>query len=443
MVKKDATYTWKGKYVFKVNGSGLHEDTLRIKSNYRKQEQMLRLSFPTLCITYADVRFQNSIGGEQKNYPASKTYGPAYFDLPIEILGEEDVEKYTYIRGAQRVEIGPKETIIEFPSWNTLVIPRLRIDQKKSAEFCLHVPETQIFVDEPLRICALQYADGRHIGGVRLEKQHPKWQPTEEKETYNLWIRVIDGVSLQPVPEVQVEILHWDPKAKTPFGVGGFHLDDCRCTDGSGCIQVLNRPSGELEAYVVRRPGWRAVVRCLKPLAGQKVRLHMRVWPLIKDSLRYTWKVGDTLDGIIRMTGYSMGDILQMNRLKDASELKSGMQIILPCYAGTYNIEQWDSLDWVGETFGYGNAKGLAEVNGFKDLASLGSGMNIKLPDWRFFYARERDNLEEIDSMFGLPKGSTITVGRVYHPDPRLPYAGETVGVPTPRFADILKKRKP
>lgn len=442
MTKKEATHTWKGKYIFRVNGSGLHEDTLRIKSNYRKQEQMLKLIFPTLCITYADMKFQNNIGGEQKNYPASQAYGPAYFDPPIEILGEQDIEKFTYIRGAHRVEIGPRETTIEFPSWKELVIPRLRIDQKKPVEVSLHVPETRISVDEPLRISALQYADGRHIGGVRLEKQHPKWQPSVEKENYSLWIRVIDGASLQPVPEAMVDILHWDAKAKTPYGNGGFRLDDRQYTDGSGCIQVQNRPSGELEAYVVRRPRWRAVVRCLRPLAGQKVRLHVRVWPLIEDTLRYTWQAGDTLDGMAQFTGHSVEEILHMNRFKEASELKSGMRIVLPCYAGTYRMEQWDTFDWVGKTFGYRNAKGLAEVNGFRDAASLDGGMNIKLPDWRFFYAREKDSLETIDAMFGLPKGSTITVGRAYHPDPRLPYTGETVAVPTPRFADSLKRRK-
>jgi hypothetical protein len=442
MAMKDVTYTWGGSYVFRLNGSGLHEDTIRIRSNYGRQEQILKLILPTLCITYADMKFQNSIGGEQENYPASQVYGHSYFDPPIEITGEQDIEKFTYIRGADCVHIGPIDTTIEFPSWKELVIPRLRIDQEKPIEANLHVPETNILVDEPLKICVLQYADGRHIGGVRLEKRHPKWQPSEEKEIYDLWLRVINGLTLEPFPEVMVDILHWDPKKPTPYGTGGFRLDDRKYTDGNGCIQIMGRPSGELEAFVVRLPGWRAVVRCLRPLAGQKVRLHIRVWPLVNDALSFIWQGGVTLDSMAQLTGHSIEDILRLNKFNDASELKPGMRIILPCYTATYRMEQWDDFDWVGKTFGYQNAEGLAKVNGLRDVASLNSGLDIKLPDWRFFYAGEKDTLEGIDTMFGLPKGTTITLGRVYHPDPRLPYAGETIAVPTVRFAELVKKRR-
>jgi hypothetical protein len=442
MAMENATYTWSGSYVFRLSGSGLHEDTLRIKSNYRKQEQMLKLILPTLCITYADMKFQNNIGGEQENYPASQAYGPLYFDPPVEITGEGDIEKFTYIRGAHHVEIGPRETIIEFPTWKELVSPRLRIDQKKPIEVGLHVPGTRIFEDEPLRISALQYADGRHIGGVRLEKRHPKWQPSAEKKAYDLWLRVIDGCSLQPLPEVMVDIWHWDPEAPTPYGTGGFRLEDRKYTAGDGSIHVPERPSGELEAFTVRLPGWRVIVRCLRPLAGQRVRLHMRAWPLTNDTLLHIWHAGATLEGMAQLTGHSLEEILHLNQFKDTSELKPGMQIVLPCYAATYRMEQWDNFDWVGKTFGYRDARGLAEVNGLQDVASLDSRIDIKLPDWRFFYAPEKATLEDIDAMFDLPKGSTITVGRVYHPDPRLPYTGETIAVPTTRFANTIKKQK-
>ncbi len=439
MTTEGSAYTWSGVYVFRINGSALHEDTLRVRSNYRKQEQMLKLLLPTLCITYADVKFQNSIGGEQENYPASRAYGPAYFDPPVEIAGERDIEKFTYIRGAERVRIGPRETVIEFPSWKELVIPRLRIDREKPAEAALHVPATGITVDEPLRISALQYADGRHIGGVSLEKRHPNWRPEKIRETYELWLRVIDGSTMQPLPEAMVDILHREPKAAAP---GGFRLDDRRYTGGDGTIHVPERPSGELEAFVVRMPGRRAVVRCLRPLAGQKVRFHMRVWPLGEDGLRYVWKAADSLDRISGLTGHTQQAILSLNGLEDASRLKPGMEIVLPCYAATYRMEQWDSFDEVGKRFGYRDAEGLAEANGLTGPEALDCGADIRLPGWRFFYAREGDTLEDIDALFGLPKGSTITVGRVYHPDPRLPYPGETIAVPSPGFAGTLKKKE-
>ena len=84
--------TWKGSQAFRLTASGLHEDTLRIVPNYRGQEMLLQLRLPTLCITYADMRFQNAVGGEQENYPASRAYGPAHFDPPVEITGEADIE---------------------------------------------------------------------------------------------------------------------------------------------------------------------------------------------------------------------------------------------------------------------------------------------------------------------------------------------------------------
>lgn len=433
---------WKGEYAFRLSGSGLHEDTLKIKSSYRKQEQMLKLVLPTLCITYADARFQDSVGGEQENFPTSRAYGSTHFDPPIEILGENDIEKFTYIRGAHRVEIGPKRTVVEFPSWKDLVIPRLRLDQKEAVEAGLHIPDTRISVDEPLRISALQYADGRHVGGVRLEKRHPDWSPPERKEVYSLWIRVIDGATLQPLPEVMVDILHWDPKVSTPYGTGGFRHDDRIHTDGRGCIQVPERPSGELEAYVVRQPGSRAVVRCLRPLAGQNVRLHMRVWPMKRDTVRIAWPRGGKLDLVARRTGVSVTDILELNRLRDSSVLRPATRINLPCYVATYHTEPWDTLDWVGKTFGYRDARGLAKANGLRDVEDLDGGAGIRLPDWRFYYAQKNDTLDEFDAIFGLPKGSSITVGRAFHPDPRLPYPGETVAVPTPLFAERMKKER-
>ena len=442
MATGTAPIKWKGDYAFLVSGSGLHEDTLRIKSSGRKQEQLLRLVLPTLCITYADAEFQDRVGGQQQNYPGSRAYGPMYFDPPVEILGEEEIEKFTYIRGAHRVAIGPKETAVEFLSWRDLVIPRMRIDERKPARVNIHIPETQIAVDEPLKISALQYADGRHVGGVRLEKRHPKWQPEPEKECYSLWIRVIDGRTLAPIPEARVAIWHWDKNGRGRRGTGEFSLTDQRYTDGDGCIQIADRPSGGLEAYVVNIPESRAVVRCTRPLPGQRVRLHMRVWPLKPDTVRFVWPAGERLDVVARRAGRTVEDLLRLNHFKGSSVPKAGLRINLPCYMAEYYPEPWDRLDQIGEMFGYRDAAGLAEANGLRTADELDGATAFKLPDWRFFYAQEKDTLERFDAMFGLPAGSSMTVGRVYHPDPKVPFVGETVAVPTPRLAERLERER-
>jgi hypothetical protein len=442
MAQNNKTFSWNGKYDFRICGTDLHEDTLRIKCNYRKQEGMLKLVLPTLCITYADLKFQDSIGGVQKNYPASQAYGSAYFDPPVVISGGQDIEKFTYIRGANKVVIGSKETTIEFPSRSDLVIPRLRIDREKFANFNLHVPKTNIQVDVPLNITALQYADGRHIGGVKLEKRHPDWKPEEGKKEYDLWVKVIDGRTLKPIPEAMVEILKWDPKLQTPYGTGGLKVDKRIYTSGDGIVQAQSRPSNNLEALVIRHRGFRAVARCFKPLAGQNVRVHMRAWPLQDDTINYKWKIGDDVSEIAELTGHTVSELLRINNLKDPSVLKPGMQILLPCYTAMYNMEQWDNLDWLGKAFGYKDAKGLAEVNGFKDMKQLSRAPALMLPGWKFFFAREKDTLEKIDSMFDLKKGSSITVGRVFHPDSRIPYPGETIAVPIDKSTRKLRRKK-
>lgn len=430
--------TWKGEYPFLISGSGLHEDTLRVRSSAKKQEQLLELVLPTLCITYADAAFQDSVGGQQENYPTSRTYGMTHFDPPVELVGEQDIEKFTYIRGARRVVIGPEKTVIEFGAWNELVVPRLRIDQKRPAEANILVPETRIEIDEPLRISALQYADGRHVGGVRLEKRHPKWEPDPDKETYSLWIRVIDGHTLEPIPEARVTIWHCCSKASPGDGIPPPRLDAELFTDGDGCIHVPDRPSGHPEAYVVTIPGSRVVARCLRPLAGQRVRLHMRAWPLKPDKVRFAWPVGEKLDVLSSRGGIGVEKLLELNRFKGSARPRAGMHIDLPTYLAEYFPEPWDTLDQVGEMFGYGDAAGLAAANGLRSADEFAGATAIRLPDWHFYYAQAGDTLARFDSMFGLPAGSSIAVGRVFHPDPDLPFPGETVAVPSARFAEKL-----
>jgi len=434
----NASFIWGGSQVFRLNRNAVHEDTLRIKSNYAKSEKILTLMLPTLCITYADMKFQNQVGGEQESFPQSQAYGPLYFDPPVTITGEKEIERLTYIRGAQRVVISPHETRVEFPSWKELVIPRLRLDRQKVAEARLEVPNTLIKLREPLMIDLRQFADGRHIGGIRIEKRHPKWPGPVAEPIYDLWIRMLDGPTLKPLPKVPLDILRWDPKWPTPYGQGAFRFLEQRISNGKGDVRALARPSGELEAFAVRKPGCRAVVRCVRPLSGQKINLHMRVWPLSPDLLPYVWRKGDTLENIAELSGHPVQTILELNQLNSASQIKTGMRIVLPCYAAIYRMEPWDNFDSVARAFGYRNAAGLSKANGLPSDKALDSGADIRLPDWHYFYARENDTLERLDAMFGLPKGCSTTVGRTFHADQRLPYPGEVVAVPMPRFAQDL-----
>lgn len=426
-----ATLTWGGSYPFRVNGGAIHEDTLRVSSNLvvNKEGPPLSLALPTLCISYADAKFQNQIGGVQLGYPQSQAYGPVYFDPPVVINGDAEVERLTYIRGAQRVTIGPKETLVEFRSERALVIPRLRLTKKDFATLSLKVPPVPIGPIEPLRVDIVQLADGRHVGGVRMEKRHPDWKPQPPKEIYTLTVRLSDGGSGRPLVKRAVDVLRWDARA------GGLRPSASLRTDGNGWTKPSQRVSGELEACVVKLPGYRVAARSFRPLAGQDLRLHLRAWPLASAMTPYVWRKGDQLEAIALLCGHPAQTLLALNQLDDAAAFKAGLRVILPCWGASYRLDDWDSWESVAASFGYKTAKGLAKAVGLK---SLDAAAELTLPDWSFFYAREGDRLSAIDAMFGLPKGSVRTVGRVHHPDADRPYAGETLAVPTPAFAKQL-----
>jgi hypothetical protein len=431
---------WSGQQEFKIVGTGLHEDTLRVEGSGQKSaEKTSKLILPTLCITYADMRFQNSIGGEQLNYPDSQVYGTKYFDPAVTIKGGAEVERLTYIRGAESVRIDAKETTIEYFPRNTLIVPRLRIAKKEPATARVEIPQTYIFVDQPLTLKIFQYADGRHIGGVALEKRHPDWKPTPEKETYDLLITTIDGKTQKPLCEALINILHWNPKLKTPYGLGGFYLDAQQYTDINGCAKFANRPSGNIEAYTAAYHGYRFTPRCLRPLGGQKVRLHMNGWRLDYDKVDFIWKGGETLESIANLTGHPAGEILKVNNIS-AEQLTEGKKITLPCYAAEYNLEPWDDLELVAKWFGYKGTKGLLKAKIISNVSEFNGATPLQFPDWRFFFARENDRLASIDALFDLPLGSSTVLGRVFRANVRLPYQAETIAVPTKSFAGLLRK---
>ena len=419
---------WSGEHDFDVVGTERYADSLHVKTPQKGGEELLHLILPTLCITYADMKFANDIGGVQENYPASQAYGPRYFDPPIEILGETEIRKFTWIRGAHRVTIGPTHTKIEWYAGKTLIIPRLRLDQEKPAKAKLVIQNAYIPIDRPLVVKVLQYADGRHIGGISFEKRHPLYEPPKEPQEYDLWVRVIDGKTGEPIPEAQLNFFRWDPGASTRSGSGGFILIEHQYTNGDGIVHDAHRPSGEREAVVLAMPGWRAVARCFKPLGGQHVRLFMRAWRLRKAQMDYQWQKNDKLDLIALLTGHATEEILHANRVATASDFKAGMTIHLPCYAATYQMENGDTFKWLAETFGYSNEKELAKLNGVRNLATL-AGKDIELPGWYFFYARPNESLQALEKQFGLAAGSARTVGRVFHADPDLPYEGETIAL--------------
>lgn len=377
---------WSGKHPFSITGTGRHEDTLRIEApRDLKAERPLSLTLPTLCITYADMGFQNAVGGGQEDYPGSAAYGPAFFDPAVDIVGEEEVERLTWIRGAHHVSIGPRETLIEWYPWHTLVIPRLRIDTKDGARALLQLEDIPVRVEQPLIVRIKQLADGRHVGGIRVEKRHPDWRPPEPRKDYDLRVRVVNG-SGEPQPEALVRVLHWDG--------GGFTPADQRHTDGYGVVEFPHRPADDLEAVVLDRPGWRATPRAFRPLPGQQASFALVAWPLKK--------------------------------------VRVATLIDRPAYLAAYRVERPDDFESVATRFGFRDMDGLAKANGLPSAAELRSEMVLRLPDWYFVHARADETLGGVEKVLGLPRGSARTVGPAWRPTRGWVYDGEVVAVPAP-----------
>lgn len=391
---------WSGEHHFEVDGSGLHEDTLRIGRAQPQGERMLTLVLPTLCITYADMVFQNAVGGVQMSYPGSAVYGPAFFDPPVELTGD-DIERLTYVRGADRVVIGRERTVVEFGSWEELVIPRLRIGAGVGAPAALAVASTSIDVEAPLSIAVKQYADGRHVGGLAVEARHQDYVESTPEPVYDLWARVVDGRRREPLPEVIVEVWGWDPRAEREGGVGGFVAVAEVATDGHGIAQTGGLRAGQLQWYSARLEGWRVAPRCLRPLPQQSVRLHLLAWEMTPD--------------------------------RDATqyELERGASIPVQRYEATYRAESWETLDEVARRFGFAGANELAESGGLRHPDQYTGAADFTLPGWALLHAPAGDTSTLLDRRLDLPSGSTIAAHRLYRPVPDALVPGEVVAVPT------------
>ena len=261
---------WKGQQAFYVSGTERADNTLRIAGAAPKTEARLRLVLPTLCITYADMAFANAIGGLQENWPGSAWYGPKYFDPPVEILGEDEIERLSWIRGAQRLTIGPKETVVEWWGHKSLVIPKLRIGAKEPAPALLEVPQVTITLAQPFTAQIMQYADGRHVGGVQVVKHHPDWKPDPSREEYRLWVRAVDAKTRRALPEATVTLFLWEG-GRWP-GEGDYRLQVKWYTDGMGIVDVPGLPCKGKQMVTVESGRHQPEKWRFRPLDGQWVR---------------------------------------------------------------------------------------------------------------------------------------------------------------------------
>lgn len=432
---------WKGKQAFYISGTEHDDDSLRIvaEAGTTNKEILLSLVLPTLCITYADMKFANDIGGVQEEYPDSHVYGSRYFDPPVILNGEEEIRKFTWIRGANRVEIGPKETIISWWSYRILVIPRLRIRSKEKVGAILSVPDVMVTVSEPFIAKIGQYADGRHVGGVQLIKRHPSWKPEPESMKYDLWIRVIDGSSRCAIPKVRVNHFTWD--AAIHRG-GGFVKDASWYTNEMGIVNVSGLPCSDKVLVTIDGEPWLTRTWRFRPLSGQKVRRTFRLWQGKQTSYSYEWRVQDSLNQIAALSGLRQTAILRMNHVRSASEIKPGKTIEIPCHEAIYRAEARDTFERVSEYFCYGNERELASVNFSTEPYDVFQYQGLLLPGWNFFFAGDDDLFEKFDEQFRLPRGWSRPAQRTLHDDPTRAYQHEVVAVPTQEFVYKNKLRR-
>lgn len=420
---------WKGKQAFYITGTEHDDDTIRIVPDGR--EELLTLILPTLCITYADMRFANSIGGVQREYPDSVPYGLKYFQPPVELTDEKEIEKFTWIRGAERVTIGPEETIIQWRGWRDLVIPKLRIKAEEKVEAVLNVPDVIITVSQPFVTKVMQYTDGRHVGGIQVVKRHPDWKPEPFPEEYDLWVRVIDGPSRSSLPEAKVNLFTWE--AEEPKGA--FVLEAQWYTNGMGIVDNSGLPCSDKKLVIIEHKPWLPQIWRFRPLPGQKVKRTFKLWKANQISCSYEWQEEDTLEAIAELTGSQQATILEMNSLHSVDEIKPGSMIEIPFFEAVHHIEARDTLELLAEYFCYNSVEELAAVNELPKPYELYQDQELHLQGWRFFQARAGDLFENLDEQFGLPGGWSRPAQRMLHDDPTRAFEHEVVAVPTQEFA--------
>jgi hypothetical protein len=386
--------TWKGEQWFKVVGTGLHEDTLRLRCNQGRQEATHRLVLPTLCITYADMKFANGIGGEQLRWPDSQVYGPTWFDPAVEIVGHDEVERLTWIRGAHRVVIGPKVTEIEWYDHQELVVPRLRLDTKEPIEALMQVQNVRIEQQVPMRVDVAQIADGRRIGGVSWEKQHPDYQPPRDRDGgYRLWIRVVDAATGGPLLRSRLALFHW----KGDDERGAFVPVETASADSTGSVLREDRPAGDLEAAVLAMPGWRAEARVWRALPGQPLTI-----------------------------------VMHAHRLQRVDRPKGLGGAQRELYRAEASLGPGDATGQLASRFGY---EGAAELEMLNRGTKEENADQVLLPGWVFLTAREGDTLRGLAHELQVDPGHIRVVSRRHRPDADGLLPHEVIAVPTPEFA--------
>ncbi len=419
---------WKGKHVFFIAGTDHDDDTIRIPAGHRKDEIQYKLFLPTLCLTYADMKFANDIGGVQLEYPDSKIYGPKYFDPAVELTGEKEIEKFTWIRGAERVIIGPKETIIEWWGWHDLVIPKLRIRAKEKVRTLLRLSEVRIAINETFVATVRQYADGRHVGGIQVMKRHPDWSPDPEFENYDLFIRVIDGKTRRAIPEVRIKIFTCENEKE------GFIHEATYYTNKMGVVDVMNLPCSDKKLITVFQSPYLTQTWRFRPLAGQQVKKFFRLWKSQEMEVSYVWRLQNSLKSISEMSASSKVELLRMNKLRSEKELIPGKEIKLSCFEGVYHVIAGESIMDISKYFCYTNVAELAGANDLSIPIKLYPDQEIRLPGWLFFSAQHNELFEKIDEQFCLPSGWSRPAQRTLHDDSTRAYENEIIAVPTKEF---------
>ena len=326
--------------------------------------------------------------------------------------------------------------MIEWHSRRTLVIPGLRIKAKEKVKAVISVPEVRINVSQPFIVKIMQYADGRHVGGVQLIKRHPDWKPEPIPQKYNLWIRVLNGHSLRAIPEAQVKIFTWDNKK------GGFVPEADWHTDEMGIVEVSGLPCSDKKLLIIEHSLWQTKIWRFRPLPGQKVKQTFKLWQSKQILSPYQWRAQDTLKAIATLTGSQQATILKMNSLRSASELKPAKTIEIPCFEPVYHVEARDTLEHLVEYFCYNKVEELVAANDLSKPYQLYQDQELSLPGWRFFQAGPVELFEKLDEQFGIPRGWSRPAQRTLHDDPTHAYEHEVVAVPTQEFVRDHKLRR-
>ena len=134
---------------------------------------------------------------------------------------------------------------------------------------------------------------------------------------------------------------------------------------------------------------------------------------------KYVVEDNDTLKSIALKFNTSVEELMDINNIFIISELKPGMEIIIPnnnSYYDTYVIEKGDNLYAISKKYNI-NPTLLASLNGLNMDDYIYPGQEIMIPKngYSYYITAEGDTLDTVSDLFNISKKDLLNQNKTIY----------------------------